>query len=73
MKRFSKEDIENITIGDILPNCFGQMKEVIEITFRGKTPKGKLFVGVRQQFSDNSTLTNTYIEGEYPSIIGGIS
>ena len=73
MKRFSKEDIENIKIGDILPNCFGQMKEVTKITFRGKTPKGKLFVGVRQQFSDNSTLTNTYTEGKYPPIIGSTS
>lgn len=67
----TKEIIESLTIGDILPNCFGQMKPITTIFGKGISEvDGKMFLCFYQQFSETSTMSNSIREGQTVSIIG---
>jgi hypothetical protein len=59
----SREQVENLQIGDILPNCFGQMKEVVSIHHKGLDNNGKLFACFYQQFGSTSTMSHSIKEG----------
>jgi hypothetical protein len=50
--------------GDLMPNCFGEMKRITQIKFRGvNESSGKLFIGVEQEWNKTSTMTNSFHEG----------
>ena len=60
------QQILEMKAGDVMPNCFGEMKAIVEVSFRGVNEStGKMFIGVKQQFgsSASSTMSNTYHEG----------
>lgn len=40
----TKHDIENLRIGDTVPNCFGRLGEINEIYARGKSINGKAYI-----------------------------
>jgi hypothetical protein len=60
----SREQVQNLQVGDILPNCFGQMKEVVSIHHKGLDVNGKFFACFYQQFGSSSTMSNSIKEGE---------
>lgn len=60
----TREMIENIKVGDILPNYFGKMKPITEIHHRGNDANGKLYVYFYQKFLEDSTMSNTLKEGQ---------
>jgi hypothetical protein len=57
-------DIENLRVGDCVYNCFGQLKPVNKIKYRGFDRYGHLFVTFDQEFTVNSTMSNSLTEGE---------
>ena len=40
----SRDDVANLKIGDLAPDCWGRMAEVVEIAARKEDVSGKLFV-----------------------------
>lgn len=61
----TKEIIESLTIGDFLPNCFGEMKPITSIFGKGVSEvDGKMFLCFYQQFGETSTMSNSIREGE---------
>ena len=63
------EQVKNLKVGDLIPNCFGELKEVVSIHHKGYDINGKYFACFYQKFSDNSTISNTIKEGENYRII----
>lgn len=64
MARPTKTFIENLKVGDFLPNCFGEMKKVTSIHYKGFDVNGKFFACFYQEFGDTSTMSNSIKEGE---------
>jgi hypothetical protein len=60
----SLQQVQDLKIGDFLPNVFGEMKEVVEIHHKGFDIHGKYFACFYQQFSDSSRMSNSIKEGE---------
>jgi hypothetical protein len=60
----SREQIENLKVGDIMPNNYGFMKEVVEIRCKGLADNGKYFASFLLQFGPDSTTINTIWEGQ---------
>jgi len=66
------EIIENLKIGDIIPNMFGQMKPITRIVGKGTNFKtGKMYLCVYQQFSESSEMSHSIDEGKTISIFFG--
>ncbi len=63
--RPTRDDIEQLSVGDYVPNCFGKLAPITSITFRGISIQGKAYVGYYTQFSDNATISGSMTEGEY--------
>lgn len=61
---FTASDIDNLMVGDFLPNCFGELKQIIKIHHKGIDINGKKFACFYQQFSENSNMSNSIKEGE---------
>lgn len=61
---FTSNDIDNLMVGDILPNCFGKLMPITSIHHKGTDINGKKFACFYQKFSDNSTMSNSAKEGE---------
>jgi hypothetical protein len=59
----SLQQVQDLKIGDFLPNVFGEMKEVVEIHYKGFDINGHFFACFYQQFSDSSRMSNTIKEG----------
>jgi hypothetical protein len=58
------QQILEMKAGDLMPNCFGEMKRITQIKFRGvNESSGKLFIGVEQELNKTSTMTNSFHEG----------
>ena len=60
----TRKQLEAVQPGDSLPNCFGKLAKVVEVMHRGLDIKGRYFICVRLQFSENSTITDSYKELE---------
>lgn len=63
---YTKEDIDNIQVGDFIPNCFGKMSEVVEIYHKGEDVNGKKFACTYLKFTSNSTINESIKEDEKP-------
>ena len=60
----SRQWILSLEAGSLAPDCFNRIREVKEVSFRGEDSQGKAFVGVRLAWGINSTMSNSYKEGE---------
>ena len=60
----SRNWILSLNVGSLAPDCFNRLREVKEISFRGEDSQGKAFAGVFLAWGDNSTMSNSYKEGE---------
>ena len=60
----SRNWILSLNVGSLAPDCFNRLREVKEISFRGEDSQGKAFVGVLLAWGTNSTMSNSYKEGE---------
>ena len=61
----TKAIVETLAVGDLVPNCFGKLKKVTRITYRGvSSVDGMAFVGFYQEFSENSEMSNSLREGD---------
>ena len=60
----SRNWILSLNVGSLAPDCFNRLREVKEIVFQGEDSIGKVFVGVRLAWGNNSTMSNSYKEGE---------
>jgi len=67
----TKEVIENLQIGDILPNVFGQMKAITRITAKGTNVQGKAYACFYQQFGETSEMSHSIGEGSAVTIFFG--
>jgi hypothetical protein len=59
---FTRQQIENFKVGDLLPNCFGEMKPITKINHKGYDVNGKLFITFYQQFGETSQMSNSIKE-----------
>jgi len=59
----TREDIYNLKVGDIAPNCFGEA-EVTEIYALRDDYKGRAFVCYYTKLSDTSRISHSLREGE---------
>jgi len=58
-------EIFNIEVGFFAPNCFGDIVEVKEITYKGTDVNGNAYVGVKlYNGSRGSTITESYKAGQ---------
>jgi hypothetical protein len=55
----SQKDVHGLQIGDLVFNCFGQLKPVVEILHRGTDIHGKSFVTFNQRLGENSTMSGS--------------
>jgi len=68
-KIYSREDVENLTVGDEVLNCFGKLHKVTSITYRGIDINGKAYVGFYQEFSEHCQISNSMKEGESIALV----
>ena len=72
MKTLTSIDIQNLMVGDKVPNCFGEMAKVVEIYARGADIKGKWYVCTYQEFgTNNGRMSQSFTEGEPNLTING--
>lgn len=60
--RPTRDDVLNLQVRDLAPDCFGAMKPVTEIFGRGVNVHGKVFVCYCVEFGEPGT-TSTISEG----------
>jgi hypothetical protein len=62
--QMTRQQIESLQIGDLVPNCFGQMKPITRITCKSEDIKGKFFACFYQKFGETSEMSHSVKEGE---------
>jgi len=62
MTTLNKQQIENLKVGDLLPNCFGKMKKITNIYYKGLDINGKMYACFYQEFTETSTMSNSVKE-----------
>ena len=60
--KMTRIEIENLKIGNLVPNCFGKMMPIVSIYGRGISDKGKAFICFYQTFGSSSTMSNSIRE-----------
>lgn len=61
----TRKEIENLEVGDIAYNCFGQKRKVVEVTARMEDIHGKLFALYYVEFgNDGSKMSHSIKEDE---------
>ena len=61
----TREDVQNLKVGDLAPNCFGQFSRVTEIYAQRDNIHGKAFVCFYTEFGSNgSTISGNLVEDE---------
>lgn len=61
----TKEFVQNLKVGDIIPNVFGKLKPITQIFHKGVSEKdGKWFACFYQEFSQDSTMSHSIREGQ---------
>ncbi len=63
-------DIESLKVGDMAMDCFGNMRQVVEVDFRGVDIRGKTYVNFKVEFGPHSTVTQSYKEDELVRHVG---
>lgn len=58
------EWINNLKVGDLVPNCFGNLNPITEIHARGTDINGRLYICLYTQYHENSTISGSFKEGE---------
>ena len=77
MKTISKvptrTEVENLQVGDLVMNCFGQFKEVTSIVSGGDDVNGKAYKVFYQQFGSSETtrMSHSIKEGEKILTVNG--
>jgi len=59
----AKAWIENLREGDLAPDCFGRLAEVVRVSYRGTDTLGREFVGVDLLFGERGTISDSYKAG----------
>lgn len=65
----NKSEIENLKVGDYLPNVFNKSKKITNIFHKGFDINGKFYCCFYQEFSENSTMSNSVKENEPMNIL----
>ena len=65
----TRSDIENLMVGDIVPNVLGKMRKITTIHHKGEDINGNLFACFYQELGENSTMSNSLKEGEKPNVL----
>ena len=60
----SAAEVNAVCVGSMLPNTFGNVSEVVEISYRGTDVKGRPYVGFYSRFSENATMSDSIKAGE---------
>lgn len=58
------DDVVNLRVGDLAPNCFGALAEVTEIRYRGTDLHGKAFVGYYTRTGHTSSISMSMKQDE---------
>jgi len=64
------QDIESLKVDDMGLDCFGNIRQVVEVNWRGTDFKGKAYVGFKVEFGPHSTITQSYKEDELVRHVG---
>lgn len=51
----TRHDIENLKVGDTVPNCFGRLGTIVEISYRGYDINGMAYVGYYVTWHDGDS------------------
>ena len=64
MQKFipTKEWIRNLKVGDLVPDCYGNMNKIESITEKGKDCNGKEYIICFLEFCNNITVCNMFTE-----------
>lgn len=60
----TREEIDNLQVGDLAIDCFGKMSRVVRIAFRGTDLNGRAYVGYNTDLGPGSTISQSIKEGE---------
>lgn len=60
----TQDDAEDLKVGDMALDPFGNWNEVVEITYRGIDIHGKAYVGFYTKHGENGSVSNSYKDGE---------
>lgn len=60
----TRTQVQNLTVGQLALNCFGNYAEVVSITGQGNDINGKAYVCFTLRFGPHSTISQSYKEGE---------
>jgi hypothetical protein len=60
----TREQVENLKVGDVVPNMFGKPQKVTKINHKGLDVNNKLFVHFYQEFGDDAEMSAVMKEGE---------
>ena len=64
-KVISKSEVEQLQVGDMLPNMFGVLEPVVKINYKGVDNQGRIFAHYFQSFGGGgSQLSAILKEGE---------
>jgi hypothetical protein len=62
--RPSRDDVQNLAVGDCIPDCFGRMARVVRIYAQRDDVSGKAFVCFYTDFGSGSSMSGSMKEGE---------
>lgn len=62
--RPTTNEIEMLRVGDMAPDAFGGVSQVVDITYRGIDVHGRAYVGYYVRFSDTSKMSGSMKAGE---------
>ena len=58
----SRAWLDSLCTGKVAPNCFGELRYVMEVSFHGVNIDGKGYVGVYLHNGETSTISASYTE-----------
>ena len=62
----SADDVLNLKVGDLAPDCFGEEKPITSIFARGFDVTGRAYVCYYTEFGARGSVSNSLKEGEIP-------
>jgi hypothetical protein len=60
----TREQVENLKVGDVVPNMFGSPQKVTKITHKGLDVNNKMFACYYQEFGEVGEMSAVMKEGE---------
>lgn len=64
MKERTRRWIEDLKVGDLVPDCFGDTRKITKIVVKDEDMFGKLFVVLYVEFGPNSSMSRSFKEGD---------